>query len=1016
MYLPKHRIPDKQIGYVCKKLFERFLWQAAVKCLKIYCFLLLITVAGTQPVLGQLQSDNYELFTTKSGLPNDIVLSIAQDDRGLLWIGTNNGLCIYDGHTFQKVKGLFDENNLWQNDFRVVFKDFSGNIWCCAQSGHLGIYEVKKHRWKKFFLPVETGKFVTNIFEDIHNRIYIRYCNDNNVYQLVQNGKKLQKTQITAPLKVMSGNSSIPLNFTPGHPYLFAPQLVDTVFYNNNHLHEKEIISQSHFAYHVGASGTLLLASAGLIKKYDKEGNLKDRIVISDQLNIGTDEIVYAIFEDASGILWLGTDFGLLKIDRRKYQFLKYTNNSISRTLNRNYVRSIFADSKDRVWVGYKAGVLTMFTFDSYSKRAKPDTFAFPDRSPGLFTTNVIRQLRSGTMLIGGWYGLFAARIANGKGAFKILDPKDENGKSVLIIDAWSILEDKKGRLWVGTRNNGLYILKTLSKVSKHYSGFDSGKYGTSKTSVWNLLEDREGSIWLATEDGLYKAIPDVHGEGFRFEAIHSCYTGAAGRKVWSLTEDKYGHLWMGTTDGGFSMLDTVNRRFITYNQTNGFANNICGILNDPKGYLWISTPGGIIKFDVLKHTVLRFSEADGLISNNFNFNACARSPSGTLFWGTKSGMTSFHPDSIQERAYRQVPVVIRAVWLGDKVFIDDPGTGQHIVLKHNQNFFSIHFALPEFSAPAMHRFAYRLKGIDKDWVLTNTYPPHASYTNVPPGDYTFQVKGSADGIHWNNETTQLAVTIKPAFWQHILFRIGLVLLLLFVAIIIGYRYLQRQKEKHRMNQQVAELELKALQAQMNPHFIFNSLNAIQHFILTNDVLVAYDYLSKFSRLIRLYLESSKSRYIDLAEEVELLKLYIELEKLRFGDVFNYCLDISPALENSSVEIPSMLLQPYVENAINHGLASGGRAKEGILNITFERVGDAVKCNIEDNGIGRERAAKIKAAKNPMQKSRGTELINERLDTLKKVDDVEIKISIIDKFDTKGNSSGTRIEIYIPLA
>ncbi len=220
--------------------------------------------------------------------------------------------------------------------------------------------------------------------------------------------------------------------------------------------------------------------------------------------------------------------------------------------------------------------------------------------------------------------------------------------------------------------------------------------------------------------------------------------------------------------------------------------------------------------------------------------------------------------------------------------------------------------------------------------------------------------------------------------------------------------------EEQRHHRQVTELELRTLQLQMNPHFVFNALNAVQSFILTRDSAAANNYLSKFANLIRLFLDSSRSKYIVLSDEIKLLTLYIEMEMLRFDNKFDFHLKVAPDVSNF-LDIPTMILQPFIENAINHGL----RYKEtkGNLYINFYNQGKYLVCIIEDDGVGRERARQIQSKSNKGYKSQGLKITEERLRTFNMIANSDIRFSISDRMKAVPNETtdvGTLIEIKFP--
>ena len=220
--------------------------------------------------------------------------------------------------------------------------------------------------------------------------------------------------------------------------------------------------------------------------------------------------------------------------------------------------------------------------------------------------------------------------------------------------------------------------------------------------------------------------------------------------------------------------------------------------------------------------------------------------------------------------------------------------------------------------------------------------------------------------------------------------------------------------EEQRHHRQVTELELRTLQLQMNPHFVFNALNAVQSFILTRDSISANNYLSKFANLIRLFLDSSRSKYIVLSEEIKLLSLYVEMEMLRFENKFDFHLTVAPDV-NRFTDVPTMILQPFIENAINHGLRY--KTTKGNLYINFYNQGKYLVCKIEDDGVGRERAKQIQSKSSKGYKSQGLKITEERLRTFNTIANSNIRFSITDGIQSLDNNEtdvGTLIEIKFP--
>ena len=312
--------------------------------------------------------------------------------------------------------------------------------------------------------------------------------------------------------------------------------------------------------------------------------------------------------------------------------------------------------------------------------------------------------------------------------------------------------------------------------------------------------------------------------------------------------------------------------------------------------------------------------------------------------------------------------------------------------------------------------YKYRLvefefeKKVEVKW---NATPKNeAKIQKIKPGKYAFEVQA----INGKEQSPVVAFDLKIELpWWRSWWFWGACFVSLFGLFYGRERFLKFwADEEQRHTKQVTELELRTLQLQMNPHFVFNALNAVQSFIMTHDNISANNYLSKFAHLIRLFLDSSRSKYISLADEIKLLNLYIEMEMLRFQNKFDFSMNIAADV-NRFIEVPTMLLQPFVENAINHGLRY--RETKGSLMIEFRNQGKYLVCHIEDNGVGRERAKEIQSKSRKGYKSQGLKIMEERLKIFNLIGDADIKFLIEDKIKDPSHPDtdiGTIIEIRFP--
>ncbi len=429
----------------------------------------------------------------------------------------------------------------------------------------------------------------------------------------------------------------------------------------------------------------------------------------------------------------------------------------------------------------------------------------------------------------------------------------------------------------------------------------------------------------------------------------------------------------------------------------------------DEIGSLWVACNKGIYKIynvnpDNFSYGIKGFTNVNGLASNNVTDVITKGS---NIYAATDNGLSILKDTSWSYNEKDWSLHFSKIEVNGIKIPIDEP-----IDLAYHENNISIVFECLDYSDMEYLSYEYKLKGANKSWVDTKSN--EKEFSSLSPGDYTFMIRRKQME---QSSILELPFKINEPWWNTNLAKLTLFcLMLLFSFLLIRYFTIRIRKKSDAqllMKIKFAELELNSLQAQMNPHFIFNALQSIQDFILSHDPRTANKYLSKFSKLMRLFLESSREKYIKLNEELDLLQLYIELEQLRFEDKFQYKLNLDEKLEEQLIEIPSMLIQPFVENAINHGLLYN--EDDGKLEISFMFDDNRLICIVEDNGIGREKAYEIKTRSTLSYKSRGMQLVKERLKVLNVVGNQNIDINIEDLYDDERISNGTRVTIKILL-
>lgn len=328
--------------------------------------------------------------------------------------------------------------------------------------------------------------------------------------------------------------------------------------------------------------------------------------------------------------------------------------------------------------------------------------------------------------------------------------------------------------------------------------------------------------------------------------------------------------------------------------------------------------------------------------------------------------------------------------------------------LDHDQNYLRFRFSARSLFYPELIQYRYRLQGQKSDWTYIGS-SREALFTDLKAGDYSLEVEARYPWSGWQMKSESYPFTIHQAIWRTWWFWTLAGILALALAFFYLRERFQRQQERLKLENDLLEMERKALRLQMNPHFIFNALDSISSFIFKKDPKMAVRYLNNFAKLMRLTLESSMEHIHPVETEVSILKNYLELEKLRFSDKFDYEIEVDEELDYT-IGLPPMLIQPHVENAILHGL----KPKEGFgfLKISFELDDEVLTCTIEDDGIGRAKARELPNKK--AHRSMATQINRDRIDLLRASIDEVIELKIIDKFNQQGEASGTKVIIRLP--
>ncbi|HLO79544.1 MAG TPA: two-component regulator propeller domain-containing protein [Chitinophagaceae bacterium] len=1012
--------------------------------------ILFILIFSTRLLQGQhLMFENY---TSENGLSQNSCYAMAQDDLGFMWFGTQDGLNRYDGREFRVysqntdfgkklpsniITSLFfdgDKKYLWVGTVQGVclyhpagdsLVRISELFPWASKLDHLSIKKIISFRPDEYWvitfnnglINLNTKKTeLTTYFNDEENK--------GNITSIVMHENRILVSLLYTMHEMVPQNSAYQVR--PFHPNYPFPQIKELYSYNNQLW-----------------IGTMAIGCYYIKTPIDNP----DNIVVSKQFFGG----VGGFSTDRDNKLWIGTrGSGLYRFDPESGAVTRSLTNQFDPTTPcSNYSLSMFTDRQGIVWCGFSGGIAKYdplrYQFRNIDDRTSLD---------GSLSDKVIVRMykaKDGKTYVGTQNkGIMEWDPA--KNYFKRYEGSEIVGTANNVV--YDISEDKIGNLWVASCGGLMHVDRKTNGISYY-----SDKKLPELNKMYAIIKLRKAdSLLIATENGLrffsltdkkWHRLPDYVRLTTFMGGLY-VYTGRyfyedANNSVWICTEGsglvRYNYLrkefesiapvnkfslfirhlladgplfWL-ATDNGLIIYDWQQKKMIKHVplNTNGSSNVCYAIQKDANNDFWVSSNLGLYKFNRQGEFIQKYNTGNGLSFLEYNTACTLKDSVGSLYFGGMGGITKFDPSGLKHNTYSPPPV-ITMIKVDNKAWDlnMNPALATELTFNHLQNFITIQFAVNNFSNEANNMFSYRLKGLNNNWT-ERTVSNVASFTSLPPGNYTFELRSAnSDGV-CSNSLVQLQISILPPWWQTWWF---IALALIVVAALISLAVTSRiRKIRHDafIKQQLAEMEIKGLHAQMNPHFIFNSLNSIKEMILEDQKQNASRYLSKFAQLIRTSLEQSRQAFITIDQCVDHLKQYLEMEKLRFED-FSYEIRVDEQLDADEIQIAPMLVQPLVENAIWHGLRN--KKADRRLMVHFYREGNQVICEIDDNGVGYRHTMNGKTSVLPMHKSLGITNIRERLTLLNEKYHIKCSLSIRDKADLPDKTgSGTVATLQLTI-
>ncbi len=899
---------------------------------------------GTMGGLNYFDGEKFTSYPFKDDMAENIVNSIAQDLNGDLWIATDgSGICRLKGGRFDY---FTEENGINNNNVRAICVDNSGLVWFGTKNG-ICYYDGK--RFKTLDTSIMQPHNVSHIFIDKHKKLWFSTFGEG-VYSY--NGKSF---------KNYSENDGL---------------INDWI---------RSAIEDS--------DGNIWFASKFGLCRFD--GKLFMKFTESEGLPVDNTNIV---FEDKERNIWIGSDGkGLCKFLGETFTYLTTKDD-----LSSNIILSILEDKDQNLWFStFGKGI----TKKEGAKSVKYTT------DQGLNNNTIWASLKDNNNHL--WFCTAdGVNRFDGK-RFKNYGVDDGLGARTV----YSICQDYKGNLWFGT-TQGVSVFDGVT-FRNYVAGVDNiGK------DVTSIVEDKHHRLWFATKNGLYKAENNLFTK-------YTTANGLCNNNLISLVLDKDNNLWIGSR-GGINYYDGKTFSKIVINDIFN-SNNICFLVMDKNESLWIGTNSGVFVLDAgeyvrSKKTRFRhYTIFDGLPGMECVQNAAFRDHNGNIWMGTTEGIIKYDPNIKDFHARNFEPITHIS---GVRLFLKDTNWSKvateidsatllpkNLKVKYQTTHFTFDYIGIKLSNPTSVRYKYMLEGFDEFWSST-TEATFATYSNLPSGKYTFKVMAGDAMGNWNKNPATFSFEILPPFWTTWWFVLLCVLIGVFLIWGIFRVRVNEIRKKHHTQQleyksKLMLLEHQSLNSSMNRHFIFNALNSIQYYMNKEDKLSAHKYLSRFAKLIRMNLDSSMSNLVPVSEEINRLDLYLQIELMRFEDKFQYNISIAEDVDIESIEIPPMLLQPYVENCILHGILPSD--KNGIIDIRVESNGDqGIIFSIQDNGIGIEESKARKLNKKSPHVSRGTSITAQRIQLFGATNHISISINgPFELKDAENRVLGTRVELII---
>lgn len=989
----------------------------------------------------------FRRFSNEEGLPNNFYRVAMQASDGLIWLASSDGLSSYDGYMVREFRHEpTDTTSICGNNVQVICEDPAGRLWVGTIGGGLCVSDLGKQVFDAIRFRDDRGHpiglmTIQAISADSIGQIWVAADNGTWVIREENPGWRVERLEDVFPLPDQRDMPPVNVLYAGRTGRMYVGTESGLYIYDaaNGQWQLPGMLSGLGTGaiqdFTTDQWGRLWVSSTGPGPRmyYSEDGS---SFTPFTGIPFATDSRMIRMAVDLDNRLWVGC-FGeqayAYDLDHDTLVFASEKNSDIP---FERFFRKPLVDHSGDVWLPcegfyilpYPKGFRTYrhpFAFHQSNTAIAvvdgQDWFAY--REEGLVrldpVTGVARRMastltgrdhipvdhiqrilptRHGEVLLVGF-----SNIAVLDHAGRLLRSFPLGGTNRAAY------EDPAGRIWIGGIR-GLHRFDPMRGVLDTISL--PAILGDGRNFVQAIESDARGRIWFGSDiKGLARFDPAT-GEVTQFLPSRDDPKSLPSLSIIDMAKDDQGRLWL-ATDIALVRLDPETGEMVSYGRKQGLTNDyITAVLCTGDGQVWVSTNDGIARFDPVKERFTRYTRGDGLVNPGYYPRSKYLGPDGTIYFGGLLGVDFFRPDELRSNPARP-RMYLAGLRVNNQARPWHPG--ETLQLRHSEQLIEFTFAGLFHTDQAGVRYRTRVDDLQADWTDLGAQR-QIVLAGLPPGRYTFRARAVTRGGIWSDEELAVPFVIRPPFYGTLAFRLG-VILLLGVTIVWGIRQRERtirrrDRREAEINRKMSELEKRALQSQMNPHFIYNSMNSIQQFMIEQDIEGAMRYLTKFSRILRNVLNLSAQSRVPLTDEIDMIRDYLELERMRFPDAFSYRIDVDPAIPVHSLEIPPFLVQPQVENAIRHGLLR--KDKPGHLVIRFRPEGPELLISVEDDGIGRAAAQQWKMHDPGASESRGLAIVQERLMHLHH-GHADGTFTITDLFTSDGLPAGTRVDIKIPL-